>query len=270
MTVEQLTARINELYHKSQTEGLSEAEKEEQHKLRQAYVANIRANLKGQLDHISIVEKDGTITNLGEKNQEEKKSKAAVRTKVLRRRDALTEQERKRYSQDIIGHFTSLPCYRKADALLAYASYRSEVETYALMEQTLSDNKLVFVPKVEGQDMEFYQITELSCLHKGYRDIPEPEAEEDKSYSAYLARTKAPQHILLCMPGAAFDLARHRIGYGGGFYDRYLRKLSLAGKQIQPVLTTVALAYSCQVLKEIPWESHDVIPDILLTEHGCI
>ncbi len=64
MNVEQMTARINELYHKSQAEGLSEEEKEEQKNLRQAYVANVRANLKGQLDNISIVEKDGTVTRL--------------------------------------------------------------------------------------------------------------------------------------------------------------------------------------------------------------
>lgn len=73
MTVEQMTARINELYHKSQTEGLTEAEKEEQGRLRQAYVANVRANLRGQLDNISIVEKDGTITNLGDKKKQDKR-----------------------------------------------------------------------------------------------------------------------------------------------------------------------------------------------------
>lgn len=71
MTVEQMTARINELYHKSQAEGLTEAEKEEQKKLREAYVANVRANLRGQLDNISIVEKDGSITNLGEKKRQD-------------------------------------------------------------------------------------------------------------------------------------------------------------------------------------------------------
>ncbi len=64
MTVEEMTARINELYHKSQAEGLSDAEKEEQQKLRQAYVANIRANLRSQLDRISIVEADGSVTEL--------------------------------------------------------------------------------------------------------------------------------------------------------------------------------------------------------------
>ena len=151
MTVEQMTARINELYHKSQAEGLSEAEKEEQSRLRQAYVANVRANLRGQLNQISIVEKDGSITNLGDK-----KSKDSVRIRSLKRRDALTKQDRTRYSQEIVQQVITLSCYQEADILLAYASYRSEVETYGLIRQALSDNKLVFVPRVEGQDMEFY------------------------------------------------------------------------------------------------------------------
>ncbi len=66
-TVEELTKRVNELYHKSQAEGLTEEEKEEQAELRKAYVAKIRNSLRGQLDNISIVEKDGSVTNLGEK-----------------------------------------------------------------------------------------------------------------------------------------------------------------------------------------------------------
>ncbi|MBD5520454.1 MAG: DUF896 domain-containing protein [Lachnospiraceae bacterium] len=67
-TMDEMVKRINELYHKSQAEGLTDAEKEEQDKLRHAYAANIRNNLRGQLDNISIVEKDGSITNLGEKH----------------------------------------------------------------------------------------------------------------------------------------------------------------------------------------------------------
>ena len=67
MTVEQMTKRINELYHKSQAEGLTEEEKKEQQELRQAYVANVRANLRGQLNNISIIEKDGSVTDLGKK-----------------------------------------------------------------------------------------------------------------------------------------------------------------------------------------------------------
>ncbi|MBD5491709.1 MAG: DUF896 domain-containing protein [Lachnospiraceae bacterium] len=69
MTVAELTARINELYHKSQAEGLTPEEKEEQAALRQAYVANVRANLRGQLENISILENDGSVTKLSEKKR---------------------------------------------------------------------------------------------------------------------------------------------------------------------------------------------------------
>lgn len=66
-SMEEKIARINELYHKSQAEGLTEAEKKEQQELRSEYIANVRANLRGQLNHIDIQEKDGSVTNLGEK-----------------------------------------------------------------------------------------------------------------------------------------------------------------------------------------------------------
>lgn len=67
MTMEEKIKRINELCHKSQKEGLNEQEKEEQKKLRQEYVASVRANLRGQLNQIDMVEKDGSVVNLGEK-----------------------------------------------------------------------------------------------------------------------------------------------------------------------------------------------------------
>ena len=67
MNMQERIARINELYHKSQAEGLTEAEKEEQQKLRREYIESVRGSLKAQLDNIDIEEKDGSITNLGEK-----------------------------------------------------------------------------------------------------------------------------------------------------------------------------------------------------------
>ena len=67
MTFEEKIARINELYHKSQAEGLTDEEKTEQAKLRAEYIANVRGNLRAQLDNISIQNPDGTVTDLGEK-----------------------------------------------------------------------------------------------------------------------------------------------------------------------------------------------------------
>lgn len=67
MGIDEKIKRINELYHKSQAEGLTEEEKKEQQLLRQEFVANVKANLRGQLNNINIQEKDGSIINLGEK-----------------------------------------------------------------------------------------------------------------------------------------------------------------------------------------------------------
>ncbi len=67
MTMDERIARINELYHKSQKEGLTAEEKEEQARLRKEYVANVRGNLRAQLDNISVEQEDGSIVNLGEK-----------------------------------------------------------------------------------------------------------------------------------------------------------------------------------------------------------
>ena len=72
-TMEEKIKRINELYHKSKAEGLTEAEKEEQQALRKEYVANVRANLRGQLDSITIQKEDSTMENLGEKFATKKK-----------------------------------------------------------------------------------------------------------------------------------------------------------------------------------------------------
>ena len=73
MNMEERIARINELYHKSQGEGLTEEEKEEQKRLRQEYVESVRVNLKSQLDNINIQNTDGSIENLGEKFGKKKK-----------------------------------------------------------------------------------------------------------------------------------------------------------------------------------------------------
>lgn len=195
-------------------------------------------------------------------------SKPGIRARSLRLRDDLTAQKRAQYSREIVKNLTALTCYQEAEVLLAYASYRSEVETAGLIRQALSEGRQVFVPRVDGKDMEFWQIKDLTDLHSGYRGIPEPDPV--LSYYAFLAAKGSMPHTLMCMPGAAFDRAHHRIGYGGGFYDRYLYRLVNGPVQEGLPFTTAALAYTCQVFDEIPWESHDITPDILLTQQGLL
>lgn len=186
--------------------------------------------------------------------------KKRFRVAALAARDSLTPEQRKSYSDRIIKNLTSLSCYQNADAILTYISFRSEVDTFLLLERALADGKAVFAPKVIGKEMDFYRIFSADDLSAGYQGILEPAggqlfAEWNADYTS--------QYGLICLPGAAFDRACHRIGYGGGFYDRYLHDLQMR-------FVTAALAYDCQIFEEIPWETHDICPERIITETEII
>ena len=221
-------------------------------------------------------------------------NKKDVRKKVLAVRDAIPAADKAQYDASIREIVTGMEEYRKADAVLAYVSYKSEVDTTSLIRQALADGKYVFAPKVSGSEMEFWRISSLEDLREGYKGIREP--VQSVSFPAWIIKRcsivdtdtaveKADDcvqdvcKVMMWMPGVAFDKERHRIGYGGGFYDRYLTRLLQRLEQTNSedqaraqsgcfVLTTAALAYSCQVLEQIPYEEHDVRPDMLVTEMG--
>ncbi|MDE6740104.1 MAG: 5-formyltetrahydrofolate cyclo-ligase [Lachnospiraceae bacterium] len=206
----------------------------------------------------------------------EKDEKKEIRKNILKVRDEISAEERASCNDKIKKYVLTQPVYEEAEAILAYASYRSEVDTTALIRQALADGKYVFAPKVSGDEMEFWQITAMEDLREGYRGIPEP--VERVSFPEWLAEQSnaGKIHVMMWMPGAVFDKERHRIGYGKGFYDRYLSRLTGLEKEncckwsAELHLTTVALAYSCQVLEQIPYESHDIRPDMLITEKGVL
>lgn len=243
--------------------------------------------------------------------------KKRYRAEALARRDSMTAQQRRDCSDRIIENLTNQSCYQNADAVLTYISFRSEVDTIPLLKLAFSDGKSVFAPKVTGKEMEFYQIFSTDDLAVGYRGILEPagglsfdEWITDQKSQRSGGRQEKPKetrkwtrnkklaavemdemktafpHILICLPGSAFDKTRHRIGYGGGFYDRYLSRLlpgieSMAAaaqpqavtneaKHFRMKVTTAALAYDCQIFEEIPWEMHDMCPARIITETKII
>lgn len=186
--------------------------------------------------------------------------KKQVRALALARRDSLTGKQRRSGSDRIVEQLTKLSCYREADALLTYVSFRSEVDTFPLIHRALAEGKAVFTPRVSGRDMEFYRIASVGDLREGYRGILEPQGTD--SYVDWVG-----QSALICLPGAAFDRNRHRIGYGGGFYDRYLWKLQ---ERRNDKISTAALTFACQIFEEIPWEAHDICPSCIITEKEII
>lgn len=212
-------------------------------------------------------------------------SKSVIRRQILARRDQLEPKIKTCYDREIRKRVFEHPAYQKTQIVLAYASYRSEVATTELIRQALADGKYVFVPKVVGEEMEFWQIMSLEDLCSGYKGIPEPRTDisfpewiEKQGIWTHTVQENIPeQQRTLCqammwMPGAVFDRKKHRIGYGKGFYDRYLarwfhRAKLFSGENGEEIsLTIMALAYSCQVVSQLPYEGHDILPDLVITE----
>lgn len=138
--------------------------------------------------------------------------------------------------------------YINASILYVYMDFRNEVKTNHIIEHALTHDKKVAIPKIIGDEMHFYFITGLEDTKKGFYDILEP------TTSQLATSTK---EALMLMPGVAFDRFRNRIGYGKGFYDRYLDKYQ--------GLNTIGLAFDYQIFISIPWEKVDVRPHKLVT-----
>lgn len=176
--------------------------------------------------------------------------KALIRKQILAVRNAMDRQEQERKSSRIAHKFLESDDCQKAAMIYLYAGYGSEALTQELCGELFTMGKRIAMPRVaaDGIHMDFYEIQNYNELTKGYRGILEPDA----------SKGPAGPPDLLVMPGAAFDRKCNRIGYGKGFYDRYLTRY--------PKLKTVAFAFECQIVDEIPAEPHDYRPDVVITE----
>lgn len=187
-------------------------------------------------------------------------SKQSIRNRYLSMRNNLSYGERLAKSRKIWELLKQEPVYKNAEAVLVYMDYRSEVITTGLVEELLADpSKRVFAPRVLGMNINFYEIQTLEELEPGYQGIREPVQNEEKMFThALLKELKS----LILIPGAVFDRQRGRMGYGKGFYDRFLADyIELSG---------AALAFECQIAKNVPMEDHDIRPGIIVTESGVI
>ena len=184
-------------------------------------------------------------------------SKKDIRKYVLEKRNNLTAKEWEEKSRSIYEKVVSHPFFLYADTVYCYIDYRNEVGTREIIKKAWEDKKKVAVPKVEGTEMSFYFIQEFADLKEGYRGIPEPESispAEDENVSDKTSQT------LVIMPGVAFDNNCNRIGYGKGYYDKFL--------SLHKTSHTMAICFACQMVDEIPAESDDVRPEILITEEN--
>lgn len=189
-------------------------------------------------------------------------NKGELRRKALEQRNLLEENQRKKASEIIQNKILLSSWYKEADIILSYASFRSEVDTEFLNTRILQDGKQLYLPKtyVQEKRMEFFEVTKLEELVCGYQGIQEPR----ETHCYFSKRETSDCKVFMLMPGVAFDRKGNRIGYGGGYYDRYLSQYD------RKIHYKTLLAYSCQEVEEIETEECDISPNEIITENNNI
>ena len=173
--------------------------------------------------------------------------KQALRAEIRAKKRAMTTAQVEACSEKLAELFREHPLYKAAKSIYGYMPYNQEVRTVPMLEQALRDGKKVAVPKCYGDEMKFIYLDDLTKVSKGYAGIPEPIADEPVAHD---------ETALVLMPGLAFDPQGHRIGYGGGFYDKFLSR--------EPNHPTLALCYDFQMLPHLDTEEHDIPVDTVL------
>ncbi len=183
-------------------------------------------------------------------------TKDELRKNILGFRDELDDSYRTKSDLKIGQKIVELIEDRKPDTVLTYVSFRSEADTHGLIEELLKLKIRLAVPRVEKPEIHFYYIESLYDLKPGYMGILEP-ADNLPEWTPKTGSPGKKKDIIL-VPGSVFDHKNNRIGYGGGYYDRFLSRY--------PVLYSIGLAYSCQVVESIPCDEWDRPLDMVITE----
>ena len=173
--------------------------------------------------------------------------KKTLRKTIRDQKRAMTPQMIEEKSRALGEKFAASQAYRQAKTIYGYLPYNQEVRTVPMLEQAIRDGKRVAVPRVCGDEMVFYYITDFDRVALSDMGIPEPLGDEPVADD--------PTALVL-MPGLAFDAEGHRIGYGGGFYDRFLNR--------EPEHPTLALCYDFQMLPKVETEEFDIPVDWVL------
>ena len=175
--------------------------------------------------------------------------KKSLRREIGAKKSALTPEEVERRSAILAERLFETAQYRAAKSLYAYLSFNQEVRTSSIIERAWADGKRVAVPKVIGKDMVFIWLDSFDALAPGCYDIPEPIENGPVADDGT---------ALVLMPGLAFDPEGHRVGYGGGFYDRFL--------EAEPNHPLLALCFDFQLYDRLEVEAHDIPVDVVITD----
>jgi len=188
-----------------------------------------------------------------------KAKKSEIRKTTRAKRDALSKKERSKKSAAIMKQLFDFANFLESRIVLFYMSNNSEVDTEPMVRKALEIEKIVALPLIDPEKQEIvpFKVDNLERdVRPRYRGIREPIPQRCKQIPV--------QHInLAIIPGIAFDVRGGRIGYGTGFYDRFIPQLDITTRK-------VALSFECQIVLQIPMEPHDRYTDIIITEKRII
>ena len=175
--------------------------------------------------------------------------KAELRKKILQEMKALSQEQKQAMDRALTERFSQRPFYQEAKTIATYLSFPHEFQTQELIEQALKDDKKVLIPKTYPKGRMDFVVYDPQQLAKTSFGLLEPQGD--------LEVVEPSQIDLIHVPGLAFTTEGYRIGYGGGYYDRYLEHF--AGH-------TMSTIYPCQV-QEFNSENHDIpVQEVLIDE----
>ena len=185
-----------------------------------------------------------------------KEKKTEIRKEYLARRAALAPEEKKRRDEKICQLILLSASFRYSETILAYYPREHEIDILPALRRALAMGKRIALPRCEGEHIMTYRYVEsLDGLMPGMYDIYEPSADAP-------TYRECPGHASLCLvPGVVFDTRGYRIGYGGGYYDRFLHGYggSAAG-----------IIYREFILPTLPSGRYDLALSVMITEHGMV
>lgn len=192
--------------------------------------------------------------------------KSRIRDEMRRKRNALTRDNAESKSSAIAANLMKTVEYKDAKAVMFYAAKGSEVQTREMIEAALREGKTVLLPITNMEKKEIEAAVIENCgsdLKEGAFGIMEPKQDWAHSTTVELGVNPKDEEKInaVIVPGVAFDIEGHRLGYGHGFYDKLLKRLRAV---------KIGLAYDFQIMDKLPRESHDEKMDIIVTEHRII
>lgn len=199
---------------------------------------------------------DQTITAQSEFDLEKKR----LREQMKQIRDRIPEDVREKENESITNTILGTELYEQASCILTYVSFGSEVDTKALISRAIRDGKRVYVPKTypESHSMDFFLCEDTGSLARNSYGILEPDGNSAElfPYTTHISLDSA-QDCMILVPGLAFDRKLGRIGFGSGYYDRFLSRFR---KKM-----AIGMAFNEQIVDEVPMGPEDEPVDLVVT-----